>query len=418
MDYRKYRLFKVQTASDRQMKSLSLFFLSLVLFVAMALGHVPRKVTAIEDGGIGRVVNITTQTSNDSNAIEQSNLNIEVLGPDVVTIPENSLDDFGYVGIIITAINSGPTPVYLQFDKFIPELIGPDGKTIQGQINTKLKTRQSSCQLVYRGGNGVLSTSHVLRWEHNTLQLEIFNEDFGFWSFKNLKPGTYQLRFIYSSRTGLVSCHELEQKNTKAAQVTSINKGVTSFVPLRLVQPVFIDSNTVEVDGIRFELIMPERVLSIPVNQANVKTPVQLGMRITNNTSTPHRFTRFDTIYPIILGTDGKYIQNNGGRDGTIAPQASDCPLVMPQESVTFFMDANLFWTNNELRLGGSDHFGGIWYFSPLKPGTYYLGLGYANGGIIQSLFCPQAKGGRGRLEDFWIGGMNTKLLEVSLVVQ
>ena len=49
MDYRKYRLFKVQTGSDGQMKSLSLFFLSLVLFMAMALGHVSGGLSALED---------------------------------------------------------------------------------------------------------------------------------------------------------------------------------------------------------------------------------------------------------------------------------------------------------------------------------------------------------------------------------
>ena len=48
MDYQKYRLFKVQTASVRQMKYLSLFLLILVLFVA-ALGHVSEGLSALED---------------------------------------------------------------------------------------------------------------------------------------------------------------------------------------------------------------------------------------------------------------------------------------------------------------------------------------------------------------------------------
>jgi hypothetical protein len=424
-------LFKKAKPID-VMKHFALFLLALIISGVMALSHAPAGATAPSDIGITMVADFKSADSPDRNAVERGNFNIEVLGPDVVTIPENRLNDFSSVGILISVINSYPTPVYLQFDTFIPELVGADGKTIQGEINAPVKAKRSACQLVYQGRNGVLPTSHVLRWKDKTLQLEIFNEDFGLWSFNNLKPGTYQLRFSYSIRSGLVSCYELEQKKPTAVQIAGTDKGVTSFVPLRLVQPVSVDSKTVEVDGIRFEIVMPERVLNIPASHPDFKTPVKLGIRITNNTSTPHRFSRFDTIFPRLLGPDGKALQLNGGRDGTIAPTELDCPLVMPQNSVTFFLDANLFWRSNELAfldanlfwrsnklaLGGSDKFGGIWYFSPLKPGIYHLGLSYANGGITQSIVCPQARGVRGRLEDFWIGAVNTKFLELSIALQ
>ncbi|MEG3842127.1 hypothetical protein [Microcoleus sp. herbarium14] len=51
----------------------------------------------------------------------------------------------------------------------------------------------------------------------------------------------------------------------------------------------FLNKNAVEVDGIRFEIIMPEIVFVLPIPKAKPgnNTSVQLGVRITNNTSNP-----------------------------------------------------------------------------------------------------------------------------------
>jgi hypothetical protein len=52
------------------MKLFFVFILALILCGAIALGHVPRKVTTHEDGVVECVANITSQESNDSNAVE------------------------------------------------------------------------------------------------------------------------------------------------------------------------------------------------------------------------------------------------------------------------------------------------------------------------------------------------------------
>ncbi|WP_449419520.1 hypothetical protein [Phormidium nigroviride] len=57
-----------------------------------------------------------------------------------------------------------------------------------------------------------------------------------------------------------------------------------------------IDSNSGEVDGMRFETVMPERVLTIPENLSSTSTPVQFGIKVTNFSLFPYPsgfFTRF-----------------------------------------------------------------------------------------------------------------------------
>ncbi|MBW4677489.1 MAG: hypothetical protein KME52_26885 [Desmonostoc geniculatum HA4340-LM1] len=54
-------------------------------------------------------------------------------------------------------------------------------------------------------------------------------------------------------------------------------------------------NNTVQVDGIHFETVMPERVLRIPPKLSDAKTQIQFGIRITNNIETPQRFLLFFT---------------------------------------------------------------------------------------------------------------------------
>jgi hypothetical protein len=52
-------------------------------------------------------------------------------------------------------------------------------------------------------------------------------------------------------------------------------------------------NNTVEVDRIQFETVMPERVVQIPSKQPGAKTHVQFGIKITNNTANPRNFLLF-----------------------------------------------------------------------------------------------------------------------------
>lgn len=59
---------------------------------------------------------------------------------------------------------------------------------------------------------------------------------------------------------------------------------------MEIYTPVSINSNTVEVDGIHFQIFMPDRVLTIPSNKPYATTLVKLALQITNKTAASLRF--------------------------------------------------------------------------------------------------------------------------------
>ncbi len=175
-------------------------------------------------------------------------------------------------------------------------------------------------------------------------------------------------------------------------------------------------SSGVEVDGIRFETLVPDREWLIPENQPGANTPVQLGLRITNNTQTAIRFTRFDTLVPELVKPDGQTLQRDGGRNWTSMPTISDCPLVQPRETVNFFLDAKLTWRNNKLQLGGSDGFGGIWFMDNLKPGMYQTRIWYSSWTPgPMGMYEPKTQT-LIPIENLWKGSAATPFVEVRLV--
>ena len=179
------------------------------------------------------------------------------------------------------------------------------------------------------------------------------------------------------------------------------------------------DSNAVEVDGIRFETLVSERVLTIPANQPGVETPVKLGIRITNNTPTPLRFNFFNALSPEIVAPHGQAVGRSHASDLLLEPKESDFPLVMPKQSVTFFQDAKLSWrkggnqlTLDELALRVPDGIGGFWIFAALKPGTYQVRFRYESYRTTVVIPKPEIR----RLDGVWTGQVVTTFMEVSLV--
>ncbi|WP_377473664.1 MAG: hypothetical protein P2A85_15745 [Microcoleus anatoxicus] len=109
------------------------------------------------------------------------------------------------------------------------------------------------------------------------------------------------------------------------------------------------DNNAVEFDGVRFETILSNPVLSIPVKKANSNgyTSVELGMKITNATSIPLYFSRYTTLIPELLKPDGQIIEWGRASNWVRGLSASDFLLALPGESVTFFPITVLCWIEN-----------------------------------------------------------------------
>ena len=137
------------------------------------------------------------------------------------------------------------------------------------------------------------------------------------------------------------------------------------------------DNNAVELDGIRFETLVPERELTIP-NIKGLKNSVQFGIRITNNSSISYRFICFH-LSPELKRADGELIERSYARNATKTPTESDFLLLLPQENLTFFINAKFCWRGFQLGLTGYDGSGGVWTLCNLKPGIYSVRFTYEN---------------------------------------
>lgn len=177
------------------------------------------------------------------------------------------------------------------------------------------------------------------------------------------------------------------------------------------------DSNAVEVDGICFETLVPERVFKLPQKKGNAGTSVQIGMNITNNTSTPLHFSGYCTLIPELLQPNGQVSKWGRNSNVLIEPLESDFPLVMPEESISFFPDTTLFrWDRNQFGL--SIHFGdgSVWVSDELKPGIYRFRFSYQKFSLTTESTAGGWESIESRLlEKVWSGWVDTPFVELHL---
>ena len=210
--FRRSALFKVRLFFQR-MKYLSLFLLVLVLSGIVALGQVPRTVTAHEDGGIARVVNMTSQTSADSNAVEVDNIRFEIIIPQpVLTIPKKQPDAYTPVYVGLRIINSNYASIPLRFSNFfIPQLAGSDGQLLErgGGGDATVPRLECDFPIVIPGLSVTFFINGRLVWRNNTLQIELNDRPGHVLPFYDLKPGTYQLRLAYSPKSETAEVYDV-----------------------------------------------------------------------------------------------------------------------------------------------------------------------------------------------------------------
>ena len=136
-----------------------------------------------------------------------------------------------------------------------------------------------------------------------------------------------------------------------------------------------MESNYTMAGGIRFETLVPERVLIIP-NQDYIKNRAEFGIKVTNQTSTPYRFIFFSLI-PEIVGPEGESIEYGYGMNYANTPLESDFLLAKPGETLTFLTTAKFGWGRYKLGLGGQDLYNGSWHFIGLRPIKYWVRFTY-----------------------------------------
>ena len=405
---------------------------------------------------------MTSFESNESNFFEIDGIHLRIWEPNLIVlpIPENRSDSSISVEIVeikVYFINNTPNPCHLNPNKIlIPELLTSDGQVLQGQIVLdeavdelqknippqaafgiwlrelvsnlsqwlkRSETRVFDPRLMDSGLRIPLTLALRLIWQNNHLQLQVINSPnslskiFRFldktWFFNSLQPESYQLRFIWGNYADSESSSDpLTEETVSAVQLA------TQFVNLRLIEPVGVDKNAVEVEGIRFEILVPERVLILPEKKRRVATRVQLGICITNNTPNPVRFNFFDTLIPQLMEADGQLHFRGYYRRGTKRPSESDFPLVMPGESFTLFPYSELSWRKLDpftLIIEAGD--GGYWDFDGLKAGIYQIQLVYNNKYTAQEIEIYDRESlNTNLIEGLWIGMVSTPKVKFHLV--
>jgi RNA polymerase sigma-70 factor (ECF subfamily) len=305
--------------------------------------------------------------------------------------------------------------VFDLFDTITMDLKSADGKLFQrdgGRNGTlpcpPLRLGAGRSATVFRSGR--------LEWQKDGKPLVLTGPDGagGIWLFRGLGPGKYLLSIRYENTAAR------ERMAPEATKGRTVWKGQvqTESVEFAIVPPKVEPTGkaaAIERDGMTFELVLPDRSWSIPENKPGLKTPIELGLRITNRSEKALTFGRYggsdEMLIAEMTGADGKALQRNllevFRHSG---PQESDFALVLPGKSVTFFLDAGLFWERGTHRLGGKDGHGGGWFFDDLKPGRYQVRIVYESKDASVTLK-PSGK----VMKDIWTGKVETPFVEVSL---
>lgn len=136
-------------------------------------------------------------------------------------------------------------------------------------------------------------------------------------------------------------------------------------------------NNTVAVDGISFETVVSEPVLKIPENRSGVLTPIRLGIRITNNTSEPVRFSLVD-FTPEFINLNDELLFAGAVQFRLVTIKKRNFPLLLSKESFSFFWEGGFFWSENMLLLIIDDiNHGRSWSFGGFNPGIVRVRFKY-----------------------------------------
>jgi hypothetical protein len=182
---------------------------------------------------------------------------------------------------------------------------------------------------------------------------------------------------------------------------------------MEITQMVSTDStgnNFTEVDGIRFETLVPNPVLKIP--DYGEEVIAQFGVRITNQSAVPYRFN-LPSFLPEFLDQDDQVKPMRLAGNMRRRVEDSDIPIVLPGKSLTFLMDTQLSWYCNCLFVRGNVDYGLFWTVFDLKPGVYQIRFRYEFVSSKRRLLFSSGK--LVETQDFWIGNVITSTLKFIL---
>ncbi|MEG4288498.1 hypothetical protein Q5692_04320 [Microcoleus sp. C2C3] len=427
------------------------FLLALVRAALLVVTYGNIQAIGNQDLKLEKVTNMASRKSKRSKKFKQNDLQLKENGlqlkmewPEIVaiSIPENKPGVTAEFSFTVSLTNNTPAPIPLaiDYDALIPEIFGPDGQALHRRepINRLVGNGEYHGSLV--GVRQQISTSMkgILSWKNNLLQLILHRPTYDespidldkSWSFDTLGPGKYQVRFTYETPTGtkvytnqftVFNIRELlegKEVPLERIEVTGTSQLVTPFANFRLLQPVGLNNSAVEVDGISFETVIPEPLLTLPNKSESSYQSVEIGIRIANNTLTPFHFLFCASFSPELVRPEGQVKWSGYATDWMRAIEESDFLLVTPGKSVTFFPGISLFWTNHsQFSLIVSSGNGGAGSFDELKPGIYHFRFKYYNMSdtIPKENLAGESIESR-PIEKVWTGRVNTPFVEFRLI--
>lgn len=135
------------------------------------------------------------------------------------------------------------------------------------------------------------------------------------------------------------------------------------------------NNNTIEIDGICFETLFPEQNYQVP--KYKEETPIQLGVRIINNSSTPYRF-ELPYFIPQLSNSNGTLIEMDFGRNVTIPIKESDIPFIYPAQSQELTINAQVDQNRySGIHLRAFTSYGTVYSFRHLQLDEYNIRLQY-----------------------------------------
>lgn len=181
-------------------------------------------------------------------------------------------------------------------------------------------------------------------------------------------------------------------------------------------------NSAVEVNGVRFETVVPKKVLTIPTKQVGAITPIEFGLRVTNLSSVPYGFF-YERLVPELQNREGQELRRDGGIARASQYTEADFQQLMPGESFTHLLEARLAWVLKEqfpwiedhLRIGGiADKRNSFWSYRNFQPGVYQVRFTYKRESDLGKIY-RGIKRFQVVCSNMWTGKASTPWLEFRL---
>ena len=393
---------------------------------------------------------MTNREPTNNNAIEVDGICMDLRGSRLIALPiPNS--DLGLITSVefrigITNNSSNPLPLHI-YQSVVPQLLTSDDQEIPrisvlepelaptpvnipqqpnwvetftrffANLVNWLKFRNSAADydrilyLMSLEKYTSLTVTSQLFWHDNQLQLKFIPVN-NVSRFEALQAQQYRLRFV-----GVNFNTNQPNSDRQMTEVANSEQPASQFVNLHLVEPLATNKNAVEVDGICFETVVAEPTVQVSGAEPDSPIYVELGMNITNNTLAPVRFNLFSSLIPQLIRSDGYQVQAALFYRMEIAPKESHFLLVMPGKKISFlpFLVSLSWYKHNYLCLRIDAIDGGIWSFSKLNFGKYYIQFAYHNENTYVEIDNPELKNIK-LIPNLWTGLVFAPYVEFNLV--